>query len=101
MSPLRKWFATHGLPSWWSWIVLVLFTAASVGLNTVISTRTSERAIESDRRARAAAAQSSLAVLCDAVRSQEAVFRESRTEVGRNAVRAWHDLGVKYGCYKE
>ncbi len=99
--PLRRWLTGHGLPAWWSWVVLVLFTAVSVGLNTMIATRTSQRAIEADRRARTETAQSSLAALCDAVRSQEAVFREAQSEVGQNAARSWHALGVKYGCYKE
>jgi Na+-translocating ferredoxin:NAD+ oxidoreductase RnfG subunit len=89
------------MPSWWSWVVLVLFTAASVGLNTVISTRTAERAIESDRRAREEAVRSSLTVLCDVVIKQEAVFRDAESEVGRSAAAAWHDLGVTYRCFRE
>jgi len=87
------------LPGRWPWIVLVVFTAFSVGLNTVVSTRVAERAIGADRRARAEAATSYLAVLCDLIIKQEAVFRESESEVGQNAADAWHSFGVKYGCY--
>jgi len=99
MSPLRRWFSRHGMPSWWSWVVLVLFTAGSVGLNTVVSTRTAERAVESDRAAREEAARVSLAVVCDVVIKQEAVFSDAQSEVGRSAAKAWHDLGVTYRCF--
>lgn len=99
--PLRRWFTAHGLPAWWSWGVLVVLTAGSVGLNTVVSTRTAQRAVDADRTARQTAAEQSRGVVCLVVAKQEAVFREGRSEVERNAAQAWHDLGVIFGCYKE
>lgn len=68
----------------------------------------SQRAIASERRAQAAAAQerqravaASLAVVCTVIKRQEEVFQDAVSQVGRNSAAAWHDLGRLYGCYKE
>jgi hypothetical protein len=99
--PLRRWFSGHGLPGWYSWIAVVLLTAISVGLNTVISLRVAHSAIENNERQRQESSRAALAIFCTAARAQENVFRESQSEVGRKAAEAWHDLGVTFGCFRE
>lgn len=99
--PLRRWFTTHGMPAWWSWVVLVVFTAGNIGLTFTVTNRLSRRAIEADRTARAEAAEQSRGVVCGLIVKQEAVFRSFDTENSKVAADAWHDLGITYGCYKE
>ena len=90
----------------YSSIVLVCTVLLSCTLTWIITLHSAERAVRAERQARLdsdanrrAQAQLSLAVLCDVITKQEAVFQESDREVGRNAATAWHDLGVTYHCY--
>lgn len=87
------------LPSWYAWATLVALTTASVGLNVIISQNTARRTVqqaqEQSRRNSAAA----LAAFCLAAETQEQVFADAEGEVGRNAAKAWHDLGVTFGCH--
>lgn len=103
------------LPGRWSWIVLVIFTALNVALNTVVSVNLAQRAIDADRRARAEASEANRPVLCLLVTSQERVMRqqaeifsEAESEIGRrsadawrDAAKSWHDLGILFRCYQE
>lgn len=106
--PLRRWFTSHDLPGWYSWVVVVGLTVSSIGLSTVVNLNATHHAVESERRAReqavaerAKASAAALAVFCRMVITQEGVFSEAQSQVGRNAAKAWHDLGVTIGCYKE
>lgn len=92
--PLRRFTG-----AWWSWTVLVLFTAVNIGLTITVTNSLSQRAIDADRNARASAAEQSRGVVCLVVIKQEAVFRESESQVGQNAADAWHDLGILFRCY--
>lgn len=90
----------------YSSIVLVVTVLLSCTLTWIITLHSADRAVRAERQARLdseasrrASAQASLAVLCDLITKQEAVFQESDREVGRNAAAAWHDLGITYHCY--
>jgi len=91
--PLRK------LPGWWSWVVLVLFTAVNIALTITVTSNLSQRAIDADRKARAEASAQSRSIVCLVVTTQENVFSEATSEVGKKAARAWHDLGELFHCY--
>lgn len=88
--PLRRWFRQHGHPGWYSWLVVVASTVASVALAVVVSVRLVTRTDEEARRA-----------TCLAAAAQERVFSEAETEVGRNAEKAWHDLRISLRCDEE
>jgi hypothetical protein len=87
-------------------IVLLVTVVISCALTWTITLHSAERAVQAERQARLDSdaarreqALASLAVVCNMITKQEAVFRESESEVGRNAADAWHDLGVTYRCY--
>lgn len=89
----------------YAWLVLVLTVAACVGIS-VHAQNAAQNAVRAERQARLdsesarqAQGRALLVLLCDLIQKQEAVFRESTGQVGRNAADAWHDLGVTYHCY--
>ena len=103
--PLKRWFADHGLPPWYSWLVVIGLTLASNLLTLVVVLNLSERAVTNERKAREAAAvesqessERSRRGLCLVIQSQENVFTEASTPVGRKAADAWHDLGEIFRC---
>jgi hypothetical protein len=103
--PLKRWFAAHDLPPWYSWLVVIGLTVASNVLTLVVVTSLSNRAVENERSARVAAAEESRAAtersrrgLCLVIESQEGVFSDATTPVGRRAAEAWHDLGEIFRC---
>jgi hypothetical protein len=105
--PLRRWFREHGHPGWYSWVVVVGLTMASIGLSTVVNVNLTRRAIEADRQAQAeadrkaaAAAEAGRRTLCGVFLAQERVFTEAESDVGKAAAKAWHDLAVTYRCYE-
>lgn len=57
MSPLRGWMTTHGLPAWYSWVVVVLLPVMASMAVLVISLRVNERSIARERAAREATDQ--------------------------------------------
>ena len=90
----------------YSFIVLVGTVLLSCALTWIITLNSADRAVRAERQARLdseasrrAQASAGLAAICDVITKQEAVFLESPTRVGRNAAKAWHDLGVTYHCY--
>ena len=87
------------LPNWYTWTVLFVFTLGSIAISIVVNANLANRAILADRRARTEAAEQNRQVLCTVVRTQENVFRDATSEVGRNAADAWHDLGILFRCY--
>ena len=88
--------------------VMIVTVIVSDALTWAVALHAAQRAVQTERQARLdadtarlAQAQASLAVLCDLIRKQETVFRSFDTDNSRIAADAWHDLGVKYRCYKE
>lgn len=90
----------------YSSIVLVGTVLLSCALTWIITLNSADRAVRAERQARLdseasrrAQAQAGHMAICDLIVKQEAVFQEAQTQVGRNAAKAWHDLGVTYHCY--
>lgn len=52
MSPLRRWMTEHRLPSWYSWVVVVLVPVMASTAVLIVSLRTNQRSIERERAAR-------------------------------------------------
>lgn len=50
--PLRRFMTEHGLPSWYSWLVVVMLPIMASVLVLVVSLRVNERSIERERLAR-------------------------------------------------
>lgn len=66
--PLRRWMTARRLPSWYSWVVVVLLPIMASMAVLVISLRVNDRSIERERAARLASEQASAAsqrALCD------------------------------------
>lgn len=83
---------------WYYQLAVVGTSLASVVLSVMISVNASNRAIDSDRRARAEAAKDSRAVSCVLIIAQDAVYSETppTTKLGRDVAVAWHDLRTRY-----
>ena len=88
----------RALPSWYSWVVLFVFTLGSIAISIVVNTSLAQRAIAADHKARADAAAQSHGVLCLVVVTQENVFKQASSDVGQKAAKAWHDLGILFRC---
>lgn len=67
MSPLRKWMAEHGRPSWYSWVVVVGTSVLSSTLAIVVGIESAQRAVDAERSARLQSEQAlcSLVVVLD------------------------------------
>lgn len=94
--PLRRWFAGHGLPSWYSWVVVVLLSITTSGLALIISINTIHRNQEAQRRQ----AEQGRELTCSLVIAQDDAFTDPApvTAAGKKAAAAWHRLRVQLGC---
>jgi len=103
--PLRKWFVQHGLPSWYSWLVVVGTNLLSSALVLVVCLTVTSRA---DRRTEEALAQmragqeASRAAACTLVISQDEAFNgpgaPEPSPVGKRSALAWHNLRTVLRC---
>lgn len=75
-------------------------SVASVGMSMVISAKTTQRAIETERNARQQAGEAGRAATCALVVAQDNVFRENvpATETGREVAQAWRDMRNLLHC---
>jgi len=84
--PLRRWMTTHGLPSWYSWVVVVLMPImASIAVLT-IALRVNERSIDRERTAREQAQQQTDEALCSVFAPIDDGYKNTAppaTEAGR------------------
>ena len=103
--PLKRWFTAHGLPPWYSWLVVIGLTLASNLLTLFVVLNLSERGVQNERRAREAAAEEATAAaersrrgLCTVIKTQEEALAGASTPAGQRAVLAWHDLGEIFRC---
>jgi hypothetical protein len=103
--PLKRWFAAHHLPAWYSWLVVVGLTVLSNLLTLVVVLNLAGNAVENERRTREAAAAESQAAgehsrraLCTVIQTQEEVFTNPSTPTGTKAADAWRDLGKIFRC---
>jgi hypothetical protein len=87
-------------PNWYAWAILVVATAASVGLNAVVGIGLAERTIEAEKQARREAAEETRRATCSLINAQASVYRESppQTSVGRDVARAWEDMRIRFHC---
>lgn len=92
----------------WPIFAAVGSSIVSAVMAGAVSIIVSQRSIDSERRAREAAADERVraaaatqAIVCKIVTTQEEVFQEATGEVGRKAADAWHDLGILFRCVKE
>lgn len=94
--PLRRWFAGHGLPSWYSWVVVVLLSITTSAASLIISINTIHRNQEAQRRQ----SQQGRAMTCQLIIAQDNAFSETTpaTAAGRKAAQAWHSLREQLGC---
>lgn len=88
------------IPGWWAWVVLVVATAANVGLSTIVSIRQAERTIAAERASSRKAAEESRLATCALVSAQVNVYRETPpvTPTGREVARAWEDMSIRFHC---
>lgn len=70
--PLKRWFVSHSMPGWYSWVVVVLLTSVSMGGALVISLTANQRSIEREQQARAEAEQA----ICDLVSLYDKVYQQ-------------------------
>lgn len=94
--PLRRWFAGHGLPSWYSWVVVVLLSITTSAVSLIISINTIHRNQEAQRQQ----SQQGRAMTCQLVIAQDDAFTDPApvTAAGKKAAAAWHRLRVQLGC---
>ena len=57
MSPLRGWMREHGMPSWYSWVVVILVPIMASLAVLVVSLKVNERSLQRERQARETLAQ--------------------------------------------
>lgn len=62
--PLRRYMTEHGLPSWYSWLVVVLLPILTAMGVLVVALRVNERSIDRERAAREQAQRQTDAALC-------------------------------------
>jgi predicted PurR-regulated permease PerM len=109
VSPLRRWMSQHGLPTWYSWVVLMVTVLSCLGLSVMVSLTAAQRSVESERRARLAAQQESernqragWAAACQLIVAQDDAFSDPAaqpvTEAGRKSAAAWHELRKTFRC---
>lgn len=109
MSPLRRWMSQHGLPTWYSWVVLFGTVVSCLGLSVTVSLATAHRSVEAERRARLATQQESQrnqraawSAACQLIVAQDNAFHDpaSRpvTSAGRASADAWRNLRKTFHC---
>lgn len=103
--PLKRWFTTHGLPAWYSWLMVVGLTVVSNLLTLLVVLNLADNAIQNERIARETAATEAQAAgersrrgLCLVIESQEEVFSDAVTPTGKKAGQAWRVLGEIFRC---
>lgn len=94
--PLRRWFAGHHLPSWYSWIVVVGFSLTTSGLALIISINTIHRNQEAQRRQ----AEQGRELTCSLVVAQDDAFTDPAptSPAGKKVAAAWHRLRTELAC---
>lgn len=94
--PFRRWFANHGLPSWYSWVVVVLLSITTSGASLAISINSIHRQQEAQRRQ----SEQGRAMTCTLVVAQDDAFADPppATPAGRKAAAAWHRLRQQLQC---
>jgi hypothetical protein len=101
--PLRRWFTGHGMPGWYSWLVVVGLTVTSMGLALAVNITLTNRAISAERSARLSNEQQSeqaRRATCLVVIAQDDAFTNPppATPAGRKAAAAWHYLRMTLRC---
>lgn len=94
--PLRRWFSAHGLPGWYSWVVVVLLSITTSGLSLALSINSIHQAQATQRKQQEQSRQASCAVIV----AQDDAFTDPApvTTAGKKAATAWHRLRVQLGC---
>lgn len=87
-------------PPWYAWTVLVVATAISIGLNTVVSVKAAERAVRAERVSQRQADEASREATCSVARTQLAIYEVAppTTPAGKEAIRAWDGMFKLYRC---
>ena len=67
MSPLRRYMTEHGMPSWYSWVVVVLLPVFTSTAILIICLRVNQRSIDREHAAVAKSAAATDAALCSLV----------------------------------
>lgn len=112
MSPLRRWFIGHGMPGWYSWVVVVGLTVVSNVLVLMITLKSADRRVDAERAAREQAQMDAIAAqetarraTCRVVVAQDEAYSDPATPpvtpAGRAAAKAWHELRVQLGCDRQ
>ena len=97
--PLRRWFATRGLPGWYSWVVVTGFSLITSGLSLFISIHVIHQAQQTQHQQQ----EQGRIASCVVVVAQDNAFAESTpaTRAGLAAARAWHSLREQLRCDHE
>jgi len=110
----------HGLPTWYSWVVLLMTVVSCLGLSVTVSLVTAHRSVEAERRARLAAQQaadrnqlaaqevadrnqrSARVAACQLIVAQDDAFSDATskptTSAGQRSALAWHNLRETFRC---
>jgi len=91
------------MPGWYSWLVVVGLTVASMGAALAVNITLTNRAIAAERAARLANEQQSAQArhaTCLVVIAQDDAFTNPppATPAGRKAAKAWHYLRTTLRC---
>lgn len=100
--PLRRWFSLHGMPGWYSWVILFLFTMASIGISVIVNAKLAERTIKQNQAAERKQGEQVRLATCLVIVTQDQVFNDPdappKTLAGKQAAAAWHSLRLQLRC---
>lgn len=99
--PLRRWFTGHGMPGWYSWVVVVGLTMTTSVLSIIICLQIAQRAVRAEQAARIEAAEAGRRQICRLAIAQDDAYSEPPgpvTQTGKAAARAWKDTRAYYRC---
>jgi hypothetical protein len=96
MSPLRRWMTSHGLPSWYSWAVVIGTSITSSVLVLIVSLNVNQRALERERQQRLAGQQA----WCGVIVTMDNAWRSAPppTATGRQMAKGIAALRRQYRC---
>lgn len=102
MSPLRRWFTSHGHPGWYSWVTVVGTSVTSSALAVYLSVSVVSNDLERRQAEQAAQAERGRLAVCRLIIAQDNALDDPSTppatQAGRKAAMAWHNLREQFRC---
>ena len=103
--PLREWFTEHGLPGWYSWLVVVgtnVISSARVLIVCLTVTSRADHRTDGVLAEMRAGQEASRRAACLLVTAQDEAFNgpgaPKPTPLGKRSADAWHNLRTVLRC---